>query len=430
MSERFWTPERLAEAHHVTADIKRKGGNARDAARELSSRWGHPVGAEGLKSQLQRNPQGKTEQPYIWVREQEEPGTIPEMPPAAAVEVEAEDTFETIRAEHEEHGELVGLRAAKKMLLRELESRDAQIEALLELRKMRPLPPIVAVDKPGHQRQGMPWMMLSDLHVEERVDPEKVNGLNKYNLQIAERCLDAAADSYIWLQKDSRYDCRAGGIWIGGDTFSGYIHAELQETNFLSPTKAVLWLQERLERLLRKIAAECPNLERIVVPCNDGNHGRLTQKMRASTRTDNSLEWLMYQTLALRLSDDPRFEFQIADGVFNYVQAFDTSLCFLHGDIYRYQGGVGGITIPLRKGFNEVVKRRIKIDHMLLGHFHQRLDLGKIVVNGSMIGTNPYSLQLNCEDEPRQQSWFMVDSNHGKSQTAPVWLPQYDPSRD
>ncbi len=422
MAQGFWTPGRLEAAWAACEEAKANCTPQRGVAAALSAQWGVAISADALSSAMTRYTPPRAPQPA------EGRDTIPTMAPAMPVE---EDTFEVLREEHDERTELTGLRAAKRMLLEELAARDKQIEVLTELRRARPLPPIEARrDKVGHQRQGMPWMLLSDLHIEERVDPEKVNGMNKYNLEIADRCFDAAADSYIWFLEDSRYDCRAGGVWIGGDTFSGYIHAELQETNFLAPTRAVLWLQDRLEKLLRTIARECPNLERIVVPCNDGNHGRLTQKMRAATRTDNSLEWLMYQTLALRMADDPRFEFQIAEGVFNYVKAFDTNLCFLHGDIYRYQGGVGGITIPLRKGFNEVKKRPIPMDHMITGHFHTRQDIGEIVVNGSMIGVNPYSLSLNCSPEPRQQSWFLVDSEHGKCLSAPVWLPQYDPSRD
>jgi len=64
-------------------------------------------------------------------------------------------------------------------------------------------------------------MLCSDLHVEERVDPAQVNGLNEYNLDIADRCIGRMAEAYEWLLHDARYDCREGVVWIGGDTFSG-----------------------------------------------------------------------------------------------------------------------------------------------------------------------------------------------------------------
>jgi hypothetical protein len=63
-----------------------------------------------------------------------------------------------------------------------------------------------------------------------------------------------------------------------------------------------------------------------------------------------------------------------------------------------------------------------KVSHVSLGHFHQRSDFGDISVNGSMIGVNPYSMHIHASPEPRQQSWFMVDSRRGKAMSAPVWL--------
>lgn len=336
-------------------------------------------------------------------------------PPPRPKTVE-DDLHDFKRKEH-----LAELETTKKRLLKELSDAREQIEILKELRAARPLPPIEEVHRVGAtQRQGVPVMLCSDWHIEEHVDPRTVNGLNEYNLDIADRCVDRMAGAFEWMLRDPRYDCRAGVVWLGGDLFSGYIHEELAEGNFLSPVQATLWLQERLELMLRKIAATT-NLERIIVPCNDGNHGRLTHKIRVATRTANSLEWLLYQTLAARLSDDPRFEFHIADGEWTYLDIFNKTLAFTHGDSFRYQGGVGGISIPLRRGANEVRKLR-HVDYISLGHFHQRSDFGDIIVNGSMIGISPYSIRIHAAPEVRQQTWYMIDSRRGKSLSAPIWL--------
>jgi hypothetical protein len=199
---------------------------------------------------------------------------------------------------------------------------------------------------------------------------------------------------------------------------SGYIHDELVESNALSPTETVVWLQERIERMLRSIAATT-SLERIIVPCNSGNHGRTTDKIRVSTREGNSYEWLLYQTLAKRLSDDPRFEFQIAEGEWLYLDVMGFQLAFTHGDSFRYGGGVGGVSIPLRKGVNEMRKHR-PVHHVSLGHFHTRQDFGDISINGSMIGVSPYSIRIHAPPERRQQSWYLVDSEYGKCLSAPI----------
>jgi hypothetical protein len=337
------------------------------------------------------------------------------------VDLSETGSVEDDRKVHRLQQENASLLSAKKRLLDQLGERDQQIAALTNLGTSQP-PPIVAPRGRGESKRRLatPIMLLSDWHVEEPVDPAKVNGLNEYNLDIAEKCIDRCADAFEWLTRDPRFDMREAVIWLGGDLYSGYIHAELQESNFLSPVKACVWLQDRIEAMLRRILAET-NFERIIVPCNDGNHGRLTQKMRISTRTANSLEWFLYKTLAKKFEGEPRIQFQIADGEWNFVDVFNHTIGFFHGDSVRYQGGVGGLLIPMRKALNEMRKYR-KVDSFAFGHFHQYLPLPEMTANGSMIGLGPYSMSIKAAPEPRQQSFFLIDSEKGKCMSAPIWL--------
>ncbi len=432
----FWTDVRIAEMRQAVKEGIDGRLRLAEIAARLSTVWGVHITKDSLQKSMQKNAvAGSVGAPVPAPAPLEEepvelPDTVPVMRAAAAVAMPVEDTAASLQEEHEERTEVVALRAAKKLLLEELRAAKGQIETLTELRKSHPLPPISHLERVGgHQRQGVPLIVLSDLHIEERVDPEKVNGLNKYNPAIADKCLTAAFDGFLWLAADPRFDVRTGVVAVIGDTFSGHIHEELVERNYMSPTLAALWLQGRLERELRRVAKET-NWERIIVVMKDGNHGRLTHKIRCATRTDNSLEWMMFQTIAARMSDDARFEFIVEEGIFTYLDVYNTGLCFAHGDIWRSAGGVGGITIPLRKGFNERKKYPRKMDHMILGHFHNYLDIGEIIVNGSMIGVTPYSLANSFAPEPRRQAFMMIDSERGKCISAPVWLPQYDPSRD
>lgn len=333
------------------------------------------------------------------------------------------------RKEHALRGQVSELAAAKRRLLEELQVQSAHLDAMRELATLPELPPIVAREGVGEgkRRQGVPVMMLSDLHVEETVTLEKTGGINRYDLEVAEACLDACADAMDWFEKDPRWDFREAIIAILGDTFSGFIHEELQQVNSLAPVRACAWLLERLERLIRRVLAST-NFERVRVVCKDGNHGRLTHKIRAATRSENSLEWFMYFNLAARFRDEPRVSFVLEDSLYTYVDVFEQTLAFTHFDQFRYLGGVGGLLIPVRRGLNEIRKYRSgKGGNPIVfcgGHFHTRLDDGDIVVNGSAIGPTPYSIANSCKPERRAQHFFIVDSRHGKlAPTAPVWLP-------
>ena len=312
--------------------------------------------------------------------------------------------------------------------LKDLHDAHEQIAALKDLKNVRAAKPVVAPRGRGEgkQRLGVPVALFSDWHVEEPVHPETVNGLNKFDLDIADACIRKLAEDYVWMLRDPRYDSRTAVVWYGGDLFSGYIHDELIEGNFLSPTRASAWLLPRMENQLRMILAECPTIERLIVACNDGNHGRNTHKIRIATRTANSLEWLLYFELANRFRDEKRIEFQIAEGEYNYLTIYDQTLCFFHGDSVKYAGGVGGLLVPMKRGLNELRKYR-PVHVFNAGHFHQYTNHQDVVVNGSMIGLNAYAMRYKFAPEPRQQAWYMIDSTRGKCLSAPLWLPQYKP---
>lgn len=312
---------------------------------------------------------------------------------------------------------------AKKHLLSQLESRDVQVENLTALHSA-PVEPIVARRGIGEgmRRQGTPVLVMSDLHIEEKVTTEKTMGLNEYNPEIAKRCIERCAEAFEWFEKEkkSHWDMRTAIVAIIGDTFSGWIHAELVESNFMSPVRAAAWLQDELERALRTML-NTTNFEKIIVVFKDGNHGRLTQKIRCSTRTENSLEWFMFHTLAQRLKDEPRLQFQIDDSIYSYLDIYGRTLALTHGDQFQYMGGVGGLLIPVRRGLNEARKYR-PVDTFVMGHFHTYMPLDDVHVNGSAIGVTPYSLSKSIPPERRRQSWFLLDSANWKTENAPVWL--------
>lgn len=329
---------------------------------------------------------------------------------------------------HRANLKITELETRLEKTVRELHDAHGQINALRDLRAIKPAKPVIAPRGRGEgkQRLGVPVALFSDWHVEEPVDPNTVNGLNKYDLDIADACIKKLAEDFAWMLRDPRYDCRTAVVWYGGDLFSGYIHDELIEGNFLSPTRAMAWLLPRMEAQIRKILAECPSIERLIVVCNDGNHGRNTHKIRIATRTANSLEWLLYFELANRFRGEPRVEFQIAEGEYSYLTVYDQTLCFFHGDSVKYQGGVGGLLVPMKRGLNELRKYRpVHVFHA--GHFHQYTNHQDIVVNGSMIGLNAYAMRYKFAPEPRQQAWYMLDATRGKCLSAPLWLPQYQP---
>lgn len=338
-------------------------------------------------------------------------------PPAAA------DLIASTLQGHRAQAEADRLRTQNKALLAKLaiaEDRAGIAEALKASAKA-PKPIKAKKQELLHKRVATPVFLVSDLHVEETVDPKTVGGLNAYDLTEADRRLEKLGDSMLWMMEHHRasFEIREAVLWLGGDLLSGYIHPDLVEVAALSPVQTILWLQERIERLINKLLS-LGGLERIIIPCNVGNHGRTTVRMQVATVTENSYEWLLYQQLRRTFATNSRVEFHIADGDFLRLKVHDTRLGFHHGHATRFGGGVGGITIPILKS---IAKWNTygECDVWNLGHWHQVHDLPRFVVNGSLIGTSPYGMQVGAFEAPAQAS-YLIDSKRGKAMSTTLWV--------
>lgn len=299
-----------------------------------------------------------------------------------------------------------------------VEDLEKRLDLVLALDRAnrRPLPTVPVKGKPG---TCAAVAMASDWHVEEVVLPESVSGLNEFNPAIAERRITSFFSSVLRLTEIERHgaDIDTLILWLGGDFLSGYIHPELVENNAASPTETLLWLHERLASGLL-LLEKAGGFRRIVIPCSYGNHGRTTDKPRVSTAARNSYEWLLYRILAKQL---PQFEWAVADGYLLFLDILGHSVRFHHGDAIRYEGGVGGLTIPAEKAVASWNKARVA-DLDVFGHHHTQVQGQKWVSNGSLIGYGPYSIKIKAPFEPPRQTYFLIDEARGRTGTWPITL--------
>jgi hypothetical protein len=261
----------------------------------------------------------------------------------------------------------------------------------------------------GKLSEAVAFMALSDVHIEELVLPEKVNHLNEYNLHIAEERLKHFFEGGLKLANICRSGYKIDTLILAllGDIISGYIHEELIESNQLSPTKASLFAFDIIVSGIDYLLTE-GKFSKIIVPCCDGNHGRTSQSYKFSTRTDNSFEWLLYSFLAKRYATDERVEIILTESYHLYLDVYGFPLRLHHGDAVRYSGGIGGISVPLNKAISEWNKA-IKVYLDIIGHWHQYFDGNNVIVNGSVIGHNPFAIAIKAGFQLPRQTFFVLD---------------------
>ena len=270
---------------------------------------------------------------------------------------------------------------------------------------------------------------LSDVHIEEPVQKSIVNGLNEYNLKIAEERVNRYFKRLLYMVNQARKaGYRVDHLVLGllGDFITGYIHEELEEANQLTPVQATLFIQELLIKGI-KYLSENGKFINIMIPCTPGNHGRTTKKKRFTTGYKNSYEWLMFnnmKNLFDELGGYNNVEFIIPESEFIYLNLYGYVNKFSHGDHFHYQGGIGGLEVPLKKWIlreNAV----IKTDMSWIAHWHQYIVLNKVRVNGSLIGYNSYARAFGFEPEPPKMQFQLLDKKRGFTLNNPIILTDF-----
>lgn len=302
--------------------------------------------------------------------------------------------------------------------LQQLQHADAFYRALQE---DEGAPFRIPIKGPSKKGRACAFAMLSDLHIDEPVESRKVNGLNTFNLAIAEERFRTLGQSIKRATEIAASTVTLDRlvVWLGGDGFSGDIHPDTEVGAVMRPLEAATTLGRWYRGLLLYLHKQL-NVPLTVV-CSYGNHGRLTKKPRVLLASETNLEWYLYHHLRDGFVGTPGIEFVIAAGQQTYLDVYGAQLRFQHGDGVKYQGGIGGITIPLNKaiaGWNTARKADLDI----LGHWHQRFDGGNFLVNGSLIGYSPYSMWIKAGYERPQQSFFVWDADRGKTITMPLFV--------
>ena len=309
-------------------------------------------------------------------------------------------------------------------------ARQSQLDAEYVRRKIIGLTKAV-VEPPGWLLRpprragelGVPTLFASDWHWAEVVDPRQINGVNEYGLETAHRRARNLIDKTIHLLRGCFTGARYPGIVfaLGGDMVSGDIHEELQASNEIEIMPTVVDLIGVLAWCIRTLADE---FGQVFVPCVSGNHGRNTKKIRAKGRNFTSFDWLIYVMLASRFEGDPRVSFLIPDGPDAYWRVYGTRYMMTHGDEFRGGDGMIGALGPIVRGDHRKRSRATQVDMgydvLLIAHFHQLIQLQRLIVNGSLKGYDEYAWRCGFPFERARQALWITHPAHGITFSMPV----------
>ncbi len=273
--------------------------------------------------------------------------------------------------------------------------------------------------------EGVATAALSDWHWGETVERQSVNGLNEYNLAIAERRASRIFDTLLLLldPKPGKYDAMM--VAILGDMLSGIIHDELVLTNEAGVLECILSLVAKLEAGLFELAQHFPAL---VVVCVPGNHGRMDKRKTHKNLAALSYETLVYklleQHLKVRMGAACNVKFKVGTSSDVVTNVYGKTFLYTHGDQFDMYNG--NAFDKVRAG--DLAKRRraheagqTVHDYLVLGHYHTYAGFSNIIMNGSLVGYNEYAFNHNLSIERPQQALFVNHPQFGITKHLPVF---------
>lgn len=325
------------------------------------------------------------------------------------------------KAEREARDAVARARFAEEQL--ERVTRELELMTGLAGRAGQP-PAWMASPKTGKKHHGTPWLCLSDLHLDEVVNPAEMMGVNAYNRRIAEQRLRATFEATVKITADYWTGIVYDGIVMPlmGDIYSGDIHEELAETNEDTILGSILHWADHLAAGISLLADTYGHVH---VPVVVGNHGRRSRKPRMKFRARDNFDWFTGHLLAKQFKGDKRVTFDVSESADILVKSYECRVMVTHGDQARGGNGIAGIWSPIMRLDARKRQKQSAInqpyDLLVMGHWHNLIFGPSFVVNGSLKGYDEYASISNFGFEPAAQALFLMTPEHGKTWTAPVF---------
>lgn len=345
----------------------------------------------------------------------------------AAARVAAGQVEVSERERAQERGEVRRLRREMQDLSAEAEELRRMIDFYERVRQepVEPKPWTVTPSQGGHV--GIVMAQMADWHLDEVVKPEEVFFLNAYNRVIAESRMKRWVEKVATLPRDYMKGVHLEGLKImaTGDLFTGDIHAELKESNEDRLLSSLLYWMDPMIAALEALEREYEG--EVEVDAVVGNHGRTTVKPVFKGRARSNVEWLFWSVIRDRLADRGSLvRVNVSESMDLNVPVYGRNHLITHGDQFHGGTGISGAMAPLMLGTHRKGQRQMAASQqmalMVIGHFHQFLDLPGTIMGGSMKGYDEYAFGLNLRPEEARQALWITTPERLKIMTMPVEL--------
>lgn len=280
------------------------------------------------------------------------------------------------------------------------------------VRTIKPVPLKVGPKgRGGHEI--VPVLLLGDWHIGETVSKEETGGFGEYNLRIAREGLTRIVTAFLnWVEDSRQFKCEQCVVIGLGDWISGDIREELRTTaEFPTPVQAVV-AGELFAEVIGTLAGRFRTVN--VWEVGGDNHGRLTRKPVAKQKATYNMGFCTYSLANVMLREVKNVVLNWSPSMKMTAETNGIRMICEHGDTVRAWMGVPWYGIN-REVAREAVRRmdNTGFRYLVTGHWHTPCFIeDRIIVNGSLSGTNEYDHACGRHSRPCQVG-FMVSARHG-----------------
>lgn len=323
----------------------------------------------------------------------------------------------------------------KKLKINVEENIGAEIvrESIYGLLDHDPSPPEWVIEEKENitGTPGTPTLFISDIHYGEVVSKTEMEGLNEYNMDIADRRIKHAINKTIDLCFNHMVNPNYPGIVLalGGDMHSGDIHQELAESNEGTSLQGTLRMFDLFIGAIDQLVS---HFGKVFIPCAYGNHGRAGIWRNKKSAAYNH-DWQLYCLLEHHYnitSPNANVKFSVPMSYDTRYRLHGFDYILTHGDRLGVRGGDGviGMIGPIARGIKKLkasyAAQNKPVDYIIMGHWHQRLRLKDGMVNGSVKGYDEYAASNRFEPEAAMQSLWWTHPKYGINYECPIFLDE------
>jgi len=286
-----------------------------------------------------------------------------------------------------------------------------------QLPAMKPAP-VIYTPKEGKDKVVESVIQFTDWHVGERQDADEIEGINAFDLSIAESRVNDLMHRFNRIVDRTRmsYTINNCTVLCTGDMISGDIHDELSRTNEFPVPVQVVKAAELVAEAVSLLAQDFETVRVEYITAD--NHSRLTRKPQAKEAGINSFNFIVAVLAEKILSAHKNVLFNIHTSPQEVIEVMGRKYLCMHGHQIRGWAGLPWYGWDRKVGKESQSRLSLIMDDpkrletlgyhkIIAGHFHTPIDTMFYSIGGSLSGTSAYDRDNGRYSPPSQPAWFV-----------------------